>query len=268
MACDYYYNTNTTPPEVVDKNWVAFYGGIDPSVSTPEQLSAAGFYCWTPGEFPTYDPMFQTVEDSVTISGNDAIQTYTVVDLGLPFVQTNAIAYEKEQAAIQVETVCQRSGYCQEILTATASKAELDRDPLIQATLTTQNAYVDRMTANIAAIGAATTVEEIEQIIASPVGVLNTGRGGSGQAGPLDLNPSYLASLSLPYTAAELELFVPATATTIPYNPGLPSPYEFDSSGNCFAVGDYTLLVRVVATGYVIGTLTVPEGENEDVGFS
>jgi hypothetical protein len=125
------------------------------------------------------------------------------------------------------------------------------------------------MVANISAINAATSIEDISNVIYAPIGVLSAGRGGPGQLGPEDLNPSYLVSLSLSgYSASELELFVPGTGTVISYDGGLPSPYEFDSSGDCFAVDDYVLQVRVAATGFVLGTLTVPEGANTDVGFS
>lgn len=269
MACNYYYNINPGQPEIVDKTWVAINGGIDPNTSTPAELEAAGFYCWVPAIQPTYDPVLEEVSSTTTIVGTDAIQSYTVSDLPLASAKVNAVSYEKQQGTAQMAAMSSESGYSEGVLTATASKLEVDRDPSIQATLTAQNAYVDRMMTNVAAINAATSVSEISDIIYAPVGVLNTGRGGPGQAGPEDLNPSYLTSLSLAgYTAADLELYVPGTSTVIPYNPGLPSPYEFDSFGVCFAVGDYTMQVRVASTDMVLGTMVVPEGANTDVGFS
>jgi hypothetical protein len=43
MTCNFYYNPTASSLEqkIVDKNWVAFYGGIDPDTSTPVEL--AGF---------------------------------------------------------------------------------------------------------------------------------------------------------------------------------------------------------------------------------
>ena len=85
MDFTYYYNSNATPPEsqVVDKNWVAYYGGIDPDTSTPEQLAAAGFYCYTDTPAPAVNPQIYTIEPSFVIKGTNATQEYTVVALPL-----------------------------------------------------------------------------------------------------------------------------------------------------------------------------------------
>jgi hypothetical protein len=85
MSCNYYYNSNAVPPEsqVVDKNWVAYYGGIDPSTATPEQLAAAGFYCYAQSPPPAVNPQIYTVESSFVIDGTNATQEYTVVPLPL-----------------------------------------------------------------------------------------------------------------------------------------------------------------------------------------
>ena len=87
MACAYYYNSNATPPDesqTVDKNWVAYYGDIDPATSTPEQLAGAGFYCFTYANFPAVNPNIYTVESQFVIEGTNATQDYTVVPLPLP----------------------------------------------------------------------------------------------------------------------------------------------------------------------------------------
>jgi hypothetical protein len=85
MTLAYYYNSNAVPPEsqVVDKNWVAYYGGIDPSTSTPEQLAAAGFYLYTQTAAPTVNPQIYTVESSFVTEGTNATSVYTVVPLPL-----------------------------------------------------------------------------------------------------------------------------------------------------------------------------------------
>lgn len=102
MTCPYYYNSNAVPPEsqIVDKNWVAYYGGIDPATSTPEQLAAAGFYCYTQSPSPTVNTQIYTVESSFVIDGTNATQEYTVVPLPLTeskstyVTQTNSQAYD------------------------------------------------------------------------------------------------------------------------------------------------------------------------------
>jgi hypothetical protein len=98
-----------------------------------------------------------------------------------------------------------------------------------------------------------------------PSGVLNTGRSG---LGPQDLAPSYFPSLSnLPagVTEAQLELYIPGTDTVIPYDAGLPAPFKFDSSGNCFNPGDYRTVIRIAATSAVLATVYPVAGPNKDI---
>ena len=80
----YYYNQNATPPEetyIVDKNWVAVYGGIDPDTATPTELAAAGFYAYTETAPPTYNENIFTLDSQFVINGTDATLQYTTVDL-------------------------------------------------------------------------------------------------------------------------------------------------------------------------------------------
>jgi hypothetical protein len=113
----------------------------------------------------------------------------------------------------------------------------------------------DNLDANLTAIDAATTVDEINNIVNKPTGTLFTGRGGG--LGPLDLNVSYYTAFnSVSMSESETELFVPGTSTVIPYGSG--GPGQFDSMGNCFAVGDYLLQIRESATGMVIAEFECP----------
>ena len=84
MTCNYYYDSDPgTSTSVVDKTWVVIYGGIDPATSTPEQLAAAGFYCYVPSTSPTVNTNIYTVESTWVITGTNATQEYTVVPLPL-----------------------------------------------------------------------------------------------------------------------------------------------------------------------------------------
>jgi hypothetical protein len=83
MACKYYYNTNPDQPQVADKTWVAINGGIDPTTSTPEQLAAAGYYCYVATTAPTVNTKIYTVESTWVITGTEATQEYTVVPFAL-----------------------------------------------------------------------------------------------------------------------------------------------------------------------------------------
>lgn len=86
MACNYYYNSNAIPgvdANVVDKNWIAYHGGIDPATSTPEQLAEAGFYCYQQTSPPDINPQIYTLESQFVIKGTNATQEFTVVALPL-----------------------------------------------------------------------------------------------------------------------------------------------------------------------------------------
>jgi hypothetical protein len=104
----------------------------------------------------------------------------------------------------------------------------------------------------------------------APYGIINTGRGGTGQAGPLDLNLTYFVEIHDlgDYTEADLELFVPGNGTVIPYRTDMPAPYKFDSAGNCFNNGDWRLTIRIADSNYVIATITVPQGNNTNVSWT
>jgi hypothetical protein len=159
------------------------------------------------------------------------------------------------------------AGYSDTAIAAQSGLAEGDRLPEIQAVISEVNFLAYQLSDNLAKIDAATDIETVYNIVQQPSGVINTGRGGSGQAGPLDLNLSYFVSLdNMPgYTQADLELYVPGTDTVIPYNPELPSPYTFDSGGNCFAPDDYILVVRYAGGGPNITWIDVAEGNNANV---
>jgi len=91
-------------------------------------------------------------------------------------------------------------------------------------------------------------------------GVINTSRTG------LDFNPStYTTFISTTLTPAETELYIPATSTVLTYGQFIPG--QFDSPGNCFTTGNYTVLIRQVSTGFVLAEFTPPEGSNVDVAF-
>jgi hypothetical protein len=159
------------------------------------------------------------------------------------------------------------AGYSNTAIAAQSGLAEGDRLPEIQAVISEVNFLAYQLSDNLAKIDAATDIETVYNIVQQPSGVINTGRGGSGQAGPLDLNLSYFVSLdNMPgYTQADLELYVPGTDTVIPYNPELPAPYTFDSAGECFAPDDYILVVRYAGGGPNITWIDVAEGNNANV---
>jgi hypothetical protein len=123
----------------------------------------------------------------------------------------------------------------------------------------------DKLGSQISEVNAAATVDEINNIVNPPTGTLFTGRGAG--IGPEDLNESYYTAFnSVSLTEADTEWYIPGTATVIPY--GIPNPGEFDSLGDCFAVGDYLMQIRETSTARVIAEFECPlNPAGEDMGF-
>jgi hypothetical protein len=159
-------------------------------------------------------------------------------------------------------------GYTEIEIAAQAALPELSRIPEIQVSIVALNAISVEIQNDINAINAATTIDEVNNIVNPPTGILFTGRGAG--LGPEDLNVSYYVEFnSASMTESETELYVPGTDTVIPYvidpETGLGS---FDSAGNCFNPGDYILQIREVATGSVIASFECPLAPaNTNVAF-
>jgi hypothetical protein len=242
--------------------------GYPPSTS-PEVLAARGIYEVVPTPDP-YDPSLYTTEPSFTIVGYYANESWVATPLPLPDAKANATAEVKTQSNAEAAALITASGVNVDIWTGAASQDPLDRPPVYNTLLGEMATIGDTLATNLTAIDAATSVDELNAIVHQPSGLLDTGRGGTGQAGPLDLNLTYFSEIyDLPgITQADLELYVPGTDTVIPYDEFLPDPYRFDSVGDCFNTGDYRLVIRYAGGGAVLSTITVPEGDNTEVPWT
>jgi hypothetical protein len=242
--------------------------GFSPTTA-PSTLAANGIYTINQTPDP-YDPGLYDSYPSYTIVGFYADQSWVATPKPLPVAKENGSAEVKEQANAAEAQIVTDSGLSNEVLTGVASQDPVDRPAQFQAVLDTMAVVSDQLDANLTAIDAATSVDEINAIVHQPYGTIVTGRGGPGQAGPLDLNLSYFSAINdLPgFTQADLELYVPGTDTVIPYNASLPDPYKFDSAGNCFNSGDYRLVIRYAGAGAVLSTITVPQGANTNVAWT
>jgi len=179
--------------------------------------------------------------------------TAGVVGFSLPYAKDTASAQAKSETTTQQAAAL--AGYTPEVLAAQATLPELSRTPEIQASIEVVNLLNDTLQANLAAIAAATTIDEVNNIVNPPTGLLFTGRGSG--LGPQDLNVSYYTEFnSVSMTEAETELYVPGTSTVISYGSG--DPGQFDSTGNCFALGDYTIQIRETSTSQVIAEFECP----------
>ena len=235
-----------------------------PPTYDPGVLASNGIYTVVPTPDP-YDPDLYTSTAVYTIVGYNANQSWTSTPLPLATAQENGIIEVKAQADLAETTVLADNNITANVMTAVAGQLIGDRPASLQTILAEMQTVSDNLGSQITAIDSATTVDEINNIVNPPTGTLFTGRGAG--LGPEDLNESYYTSFnSVSMTEADTELYVPGTATVIPY--GIPNPGEFDSLGNCFNVGDYLIQIRETATSMVIAEFEVPLNlVGEDVSF-
>jgi hypothetical protein len=262
----YYYSSATGQTYSAYQMQALF--GINVETTDISILNLNRFYPVQPSE-PDFDlKLYNTssVWDIVPISpsGEGAQLVFTAVPKPLPEAKANGSAEAKNAANAQIDNLCATCGFSNEILTAVASQDALSRPARYQEELDEMTAISDQLDANLTAIDAATSVDEINNIVNKPTGILFTGRGSG--LGPEDLNASYYTAFnSVSMTEAETELYVPGTATVIPYDS---YPGGFDSMGNCFNPGDYLIQIRETATSMVIAEFECPlNPAGEDVAF-
>ena len=240
--------------------------GINIQTISIEVLNYQSFYPVV--ETPiTADTGLYTAAPVYTVNGEIADQTWTYTARPLATAKNYASAEVKNSSNTQASDLIAISGVNVDIWTGAASQAVIDRPPLYTTLLDEMTVIGDSLATTLDAIDAATTVDEINNIVNPPTGILSTGRGGDGD-GPLDLNNSFYTEFnSVSLTEAETELYVPGTSTVITY--GAVVPNGFTSNGNCFTTGDYRVQIREVATGMVISEFVCPLAveHNEDVSF-
>ena len=235
--------------------------------AAPALLAANGIYTVNQTTSP-YDIQLYTSQPTYTIVGNYADQSWVATARPLPEAKVNATAEEKNRANAAEAQVVAESGLSTDVLTAVSGQDPVARPAEFQAVLDTMATVSDTLSTNLAAIEAATSVDEIDSILQQPSGTFVSGRGG---AGPNDMNPSYFTVLTnLPpgIGEPELEIYIPGTDTVIPYNASLPAPFKFDSMGNCYNTGDYRTTIRIAATGQVLSTVTPAFGANVPIEWT
>jgi hypothetical protein len=239
--------------------------GYSPNTE-PTVLATNGIYILVPSPDP-YDPALYVSTRVFTIDGYYAYEGWEATPLPLNVAKANANNELKVNADAKVEGEITSSGFSVGLLTGVASQPPETQPAIYRNSLDTMFAVAEQLSTDIALVEAATTVDEINAIVNKPKGVINAGRGSG--LGPEDLNPSYYVEFnSSSVTADQTELYVPGTATVIPYNTELPAPYTFDSLGDCFNPGDYRIQIREVATSSVISEFEVPFNVlNENVTF-
>jgi hypothetical protein len=239
--------------QVLSAFQLPYYTGFSPEAD-PGVLAANGIYTVIPAENP-YDFYLYLTTATYTVVGNYAQQSWVATGKPLPEAKVNGSNEAKTAANSEEATIVSQSGLNTDVLTAVSSQDPIDRPARFQTVLDAMSAVSDSLDANLTAIDAATTVDEIQCIVHGASGIMVTGRGG---AGPNDMQPSYFTDLQgLPPGVGEpgLEIYIPGTDTVIPYNASLPDPFKFDSMGNCYNTGDYRTTIRVAATNQVLATV-------------
>jgi hypothetical protein len=241
----------------------SFTSVVDRVLSLTLEEQAAQLGAFDPAdyaEFPDsdFDAACYNFPGAFTLSGG-------VVSFSLPSAKASATSQEKVKYGNLEQTATE--GYSANQLSSQASLPAVDRIPSIQLVLDAVNTLAVELENNLIAIDSATDINEVNNIVNPPTGIINIGRGQFG--GPLDLNASnYVEFNSASMTEAETELYAPATSSVVPYQ-GFP-PDDFNSSGAIFATGDYLIQIRETATSRVIAEFEVPlslDGSNEDITF-
>ena len=229
-------NIQTVSIEVL--NYQSFY----PVVETPITADS-GLYIATP---------------SYTVAGQIANQTWTYTARPLPTAKDYGTSQVVATANQQVADIVAISGYSAEVLSAAGAALEIDRPAVYQTVIAEQQVVSDNLAVQVAAIAAATTVDEINNIVNPPYGEISTSRTGN------DFNDSYYITFySSILVEDDTELFIPGTSTVIPYI----LPTQFAATSEAFNTGDYLVQIRESATGQVLADFICPEAPASPTPF-
>jgi len=229
-----------------------------PPTAAPSALAANGIYTVTPSPDP-YDPGLYTTEPSFVIAGNFALESWVATPLPLPTAKANGTEEVQIAANLEVANIVTASGYSAEVLAAAGAALEVDRPAVYQTVIAEQQVVSDNLAVQVEAIDAATTVDEINNIVNPPTGIITTSRTGN------DFNDSsYISFVSTSLTEADTELFIPGTSTVIPYI----LPNQFNGTSEAFNTGDYLVQIREASTGLVLADFICPDSPTDvDVPF-
>ena len=168
MACNYYYSLNAVPPnaQVVDKEWVAANGGIDPDTATPAELATAGFYCYVQVAPPTYDSKLYSVSFTWAIVGTNASENWSIDDLPLATAKENCNRYVKGAAEEECQGIASNYNYGPYLVTAAAALAVASRPAELQVIISEMEIALNALQDKLIDINNATTVAQLAAIIA------------------------------------------------------------------------------------------------------
>ena len=256
-------------PDLYDNNNLAQLNRaqVFPVTDTPDPYNPSLYttvVSYTTANYPNGATLY---DGNTGPAGVYATQSYTPTERPLATAKTNGKKDVRTRASDNATALRESSGYSADALSAAAAQLVADRGSDVQATIALTESVMDQVDVNLQAVDAATSVTDIADVVDAPDMVLNTGRGLSGSS--LDINPSYFPTINLGNVVeADLELYIPATDRILGYATFYPAPYHFDSSTDVFTANDHRIIIRIAATGVVVGQIDCPDtgaGANVDV---
>lgn len=194
------------------------------------------------------------------------------ITLSLAAAKSSLIAKTQQQAAEASNTQISKYSTVQQI-NATPSVDSLETLDYPGTLMGAYQSYVDSVVSSaVSTINAATSTSDLysfnpesQPFTPSATGEIFTGRGDGGS--DLDMIISYYTTwTSSTVVESDTELFVPGTSTVIPYGSG--GAGKFDSTGDCFVLGDYLVQIRQTSTGFVLAEFECPlNASGENVSF-
>ena len=229
---------------------------IPPGQTADELATSFGLTMAQCAEFDlaSFSPACASFPYCFTLVDNQPLPNDAAFDL--PAAKVTASTQAKSETSTQQQTVL--AGYTPEVLAAQATLPELSRTPEIQASIAAVNDLNTTLQANLTAIAAATTIDEVNNVVNPPTGTISTSRTGN------DFNDSfYITFFSASLAEDDTELFIPATSTVVPYI----LPAQFAGTSEAFGGGNYTVQIRETSTGRVLAEFICPEGAPQTVSF-
>jgi hypothetical protein len=242
-----FYSSATLQAYTADQMLALF--GINLQTISIEILNYQSFYPVVETT-PTADSGLYVTTPVYTVNGTIADQTWTYTARPLPTAKSWGTSQAVAAANQQVADIVAISTYSAEVLAAAGAALEGDRPAIYQTVIAAEQVVTDQLALDVAAIAAATTVDEINNIVNPPYGDISTSRTGN------DFNDSsYVTFYSTSLVEGDTELFIPATSTVIPYI----LPTQFNAFSEAFGGGNYTVQIRESLTGLVLAEFICPE---------
>ena len=230
--------------------------GVDPATYGVDGLNRLGVYPITGDTTQPFNDGLWDYAVSYTVVGQYAEVSYTPTARPLATAKKNAILTRARTSSARIFNLREDSGFGARIFLAIAALNPGSRPAPFAASILRQEAVVTELGADIADIGTATTVDQLNDLVSAAWGFIEIGRTGNDLLAS-DFTTDKLYSKN--YAATDLELYFPQTTTTVAYSGG------FAATASAFTDDDTTVQLRVTATSQVIDEFIVYEQSTDVV---